>query len=130
MMRIIAPWLAKAGEISASTPSLMGAPVAAEAAAVVGAAAAGGVVAAAPGALAEVVAGAGGVVGAGACVGPAGEGPAHAVTATIMVTSNPRPMKLMAPSPCRFPAGVAYPHEAFKQNDAAWHRPGRHCRHR
>jgi hypothetical protein len=96
--------------MSARTPSLMGAPVAAAAGfALVGAAAgalvaAGAVVGAAAGFVATAVAG--GWVGAavGAC---AGAGLLHAVTTTIIAANNARGMWFIA-SPCAFAAGVGY----------------------
>src|SRR5579859_3190748 len=110
MMRIIAPWLAKAGEISARTPSLIGAPAGAAAGFAVAGAATGTVVAAGAvvGALATVGLG-------GAWVGAAGDGLLHAVTTTIMLASNVRATNLIKRPPYPFAAGVGYAGEASQR---------------
>jgi hypothetical protein len=89
MMRIIAPWLAKAGEMSARTPSLMGVPLAAAgfAAAVVAVVglAAGAAVAGAAGAAGGAVAVAAGAAAVDAVV--AGAALLHALSKTTTVAS-------------------------------------------
>src|SRR5690348_2783013 len=104
MMRIIAPWLANAGEMSVRTPSLMGVPVAGLAAGFDSAAAAGlaaGLAAAAVVGAAPAAAGADVGFAAGAAVGAAAGAPLQAVVNTRPMANAGRSTRIRCPVPLR-----------------------------